>query len=427
MKKLTCLFCSAMLSAFSLQAAFTGNYVYSGVLNRAVKGIQVNDGWHVAGIVTVKALKLNTKKNTCKVTVTIQEIGKRKLSSSGTLTYDGTYMNGTVKGAAGTWGVEWLDEEEANFTYDGDAYEATIHTRRNPFEGADANTTENKNALKPFLGVWNARFFVGNSVGRDCVISCTVKAKGAVSVKGFAWDGTKLNCTTKLGYDPGGEEAFIPILVKPFAKNSSCGLPMLLSIKDGKFTWPDDEDENVVTFAIRKPSSFFAAQTLDECKLYGEQAGAFEGGRGVKPADGQYIMYSGHAEEMVNGEAGLFQNGYLVLGTLGIPVFSIPVTVKGNAWTTPKAGKVNADRTYTGTNPIGLKLSYVASTRSYKGSHYVYLREKGKAKKYRAKINGVCYRAADGRVCNAGFSYCLCPSGSKTPLCVYADMDVPWE
>ena len=410
-----------MLSAFSLQAAFTGNYVYSGMMDRYVKGL---GEWHPAGTVTVKALKLNTRKKTCKVTVSIQEMGKRKLSSSGILTFDGMYMHGTVKGAAGTWGCEWMDEDCANFSYDGDDYEATIITQRNPFEGADANTTENKNALKPFLGVWNARFFVGNSVGRDCVISCTVKAKGIVSVKGFAWDGTKLNCTTKLGYDSSGEEAFIPILVKPFAKNSSCGLPILLKIGEGKLTWPDSDD--YFLFAVRKPSSFFAAQTFDECKLYGESAGSIEGGRGSKPSDGQYIMYSGHAEEMVNGEQGLFHNGYLVLATLGEPIFSIPVTVKGTTWTTPKAGKVNVDRTYTGTNPIGLKVSYVASTRSYKGSHYVYLREKGKAKKYRATVNGVCFKASDGRQCNYGLSYCKCPSGSKTPLCVYADMDVPW-
>ena len=415
MKKFVCLFCAALFSACSLQAAFTGNYVYSGVMNREVQGL---DDWHPAGTVTVKALKLNAKKKTCKVTVTIQEVGKRKLSSSGTLTYDGTYMHGTVKGAAGTWGCECLDEEEAQFSYDGDAYEATIHTKRNPFEGADANTTANKDALKPFLGVWNAHFCIGSS---DCVISCTVKAKGVVSVKGFVWDGTKLNCTTKLGYDLWGEEASIPILVKPFAKNSSCGLTMLLKIKDGKLTWPDSDDYPI--FAIRKPSAFFAAQTFDECKLYGEGAGALEGGRGSKPADGQYILYSGHVEETVNGVAGLFHNGYLVLATLGEPLFSIPVTVKGTAWTTPKAGKVNADGTYTGTNPIGLKVSYVASTRSYKGSHSVYLREKGKAKKYRATVNGVCFKAADGRQCNYGLSYSKCPTGSKTPLCVYADMD----
>ena len=45
---------------------------------------------------------------------------------------------------------------------------------------------------------------------------------------------------------------------------------------------------------------------------------------------------------------------------------------------------------------------------------------------FRATVNGVCFKASDGRQCNYGLSYCKCPSGSKTPLCVYADMDVPW-
>jgi len=360
--------------------AFKGNYTYCGELQRYVEGV----GDYVpVGKVTAKAFSVNQKKKTCKAVATIEEAGRIKYTVSGWLNLgaDGR-LHGSLKGKNGGWNIEWLDGTEFSASHATQSY--CFFAYRNYFEGADAKAHQNE--ILRYKGVWNAEM-MADQYGLF-YLNCVVNAKGAVLIKGWSWNGGRLNGKAKLGYKDGGYR--FPVLVAPFSEGKSGAMVFSIQLGDGKMRCAEMEDGTCIPYVIRNRDSFYSAAP-GNAGAFAAEIVSFDGGKGLGMTDGKYYVHGETPQTAMPriGDQTMF--GFPVLASLGWPSYAVNLTVKGTSWTFPKAGKVTASGVYTGTNPCGLKLTYASSRRTFKGYYYTYLLMGKKVKKLRATVNGVCW------------------------------------
>ncbi|MBP5510305.1 MAG: hypothetical protein J6Z49_05255 [Kiritimatiellae bacterium] len=402
-------------------AEYKGNYIYAGLMEYRVKGL---DGMNVpVGLVTVKVGKPSTKK-TCKVTMDIQKANVKRVRVTGELALrDDGELTGKLGKGADEYEVEIVDEH--HFELVNISNGMYINCGRNYLEGPDAKAKAAQ--YSPYVGVWNAQLTV-EKYG-DVYVNCVVSSKGIVQVFCWGWN-SKLRgaCKTRLvACETDYQGCSIPINFMKLAEKKTTSAAFSLRLTpdekgiirltmDKRYT----EEWYAGCYAINGFTSFQQAADEEQCKLYAQKITDVEGGKGVRRPNGEYVVHGDSSMFPLYNIGDVTAFGYPVIATLGYPLYGTPVKVNRLGWFTPKATKVTVvgpSPIVNGVqaNPCGLKLTPNFKTHTFKGSYYIYTKVGGKLKKSTARINGVTYRIGDGsdilEYVSRGFAYCVSPNG----------------
>ena len=405
-------------------AEYKGNYIYAGLMEYRVKGL---DGMNVpVGLVTVKVGKPSTKK-TCKVTMDIQKANVKRVRVTGELALrDDGELTGKLGKGADEYEVEIVDADHFQMT--NPATGIYINCDRNYLEGTDAKAKAAQYA--PYVGVWNAMLVV-EKYGAFYV-NCIVNAKGIVQAYCWGWDCKSVGkCKTKLvACEADYQGCSIPInFMKLAEKKTTSAAFCLLLTPDEKgiirmsFPIRYTDARNGGCYAINGFNSFQQATDEEQCKLYSQKiSDNLDGGKGARPPNGDYFVHGGVYPGYNIGDVMAF--GYPVVVTLGYPE-NTPLKISRFGWVTPKATKVTLNGPVYPTvqggqlNPSGLKLTPNFKKHTFKGSYSIYTKVGEKLKKSTAKLNGITFRAYEvgedtPRYYSVGFAYSSTPNGKYT-------------
>lgn len=316
-------------------------------------------GSEIAGSVQVKVSKqkktktkerdedgevTTTTKLTSAVTIALQPQGGKKVSLKGTLDLLGD----------GSLSVEAKDGRALDLTFTmsqvtGTFDEYDITATRDIFtskDGADKLTANAATKLwkTPLAMAWENEDMSGYNN-----LSLAISSKGKVKITGTV-EGQKVSTTAQLMVDGSG----VTTLAVAYKKGK---VDLAFTVTRAK-----GEDEETISVDGLSGATAGAAANL------GEEGGTFSVG------DVSSLLDDVYSELLPDGVA---------------------ITLKGDKWVLPKAGKIKVDRDgmidteAAGDNPSGLKLTYKVANGTFTGSFKVYVEKNGKPKATSVSVSGV--------------------------------------